>query len=212
MGKKRKFDLTPISYEEAAESPALKGMLSFLEAPVGPGPGLDFRTGTDAESRKDTQPLKSSVAPEGRDRQRGTVPLTVEAPPRNVLRHPGGAKLHYCLTARDGHSLAEENLYQSLWNSPAAREETPETRLIAIGWDVMAALARTTPRLARENCFRLIEKLALERVAPPDPDRRIGTTYRVYAAEAVLARRRGAGKNWVVRNRGVRFVDPETGR
>jgi hypothetical protein len=208
MGKKRKFDLTPISYEEAAESPALKGMLSFLEAPAGARPGLDFRRERGAEPFKDTETTKGSVTEKGTDIQEGTVPLRWEAPAKTVIRHPGGAKLHYCLTARDGHSLAEENLYQSLWNSAAAREETPETRLITIGWDVMAALARTTPRLARENCFRLIEKLALERVAPPDPDRRIGTTYRVYSAQAVLARRRRAGKNWVVRNRGVRFVDP----
>lgn len=210
MGKKRKFDLTPISYEEAAESPALKGMLSFLEAPVGRRTGLDFRKEGGTESFKDTETLNKSVSEKDTDTKRGTVPLTSETPAPHVIRHPGGAKLHYCLTARDGHSLAEENLYQSLWNSPAAREETPESRLIAIGWDVMAALARTTPRLARENCFRLIDKLALERVAPPDSDRRIGTTYRVYAPEAVLARRRGAGKNWVVRNRGVRFVDPGT--
>lgn len=190
MSRKRKFDMTPISYEEMAEEPALKGMLSFLELEPGKTPVLDF-------TKPDTVPEKDTVS--GKD--------TVPDKPAPAIKTQG-ARYYFCNSAEDGHSLAEQRLYERLWNSPLARDESPSTRLITLGWDVMARLCRTTPRLARENCFRLLRKLALEKVAPHDSERRIGATYRVYAPGAVLERRRQAGLNFVIRNRGVRFVTP----
>ncbi len=116
-------------------------------------------------------------------------------------------RIYHCVRAQDGHSFAEDRLYGALWNSDLARAETPETRLITIGWDRMAQLAGMTPRNARENCFRLIQKLAFERTQKHVSEERIGTTYRIFSLDAIVKRRAAAGLEWVVRNRGgVTFV------
>src|SRR5437588_9295330 len=39
---RRRLDTSPIEYDEVVDSPALKGMVSFLEVPPGALPKLDF--------------------------------------------------------------------------------------------------------------------------------------------------------------------------
>ncbi|MGA2736876.1 MAG: hypothetical protein ABSG65_05430 [Bryobacteraceae bacterium] len=68
-----------------------------------------------------------------------------------------------------------------------------------------------TPKNCKINTQRLIRKLALEVLSPYNTPESIGTTYRVYSDEAILQRRHLAGLEWVVRSRGVEFVDPTTG-
>lgn len=68
-----------------------------------------------------------------------------------------------------------------------------------------------TPKNCKINTQRLIRKLALEILSPYNTPESIGTTYRIYSDEAILQRRRDAGLEWVVRSRGVEFVDPATG-
>jgi len=111
--------------------------------------------------------------------------------------------------AQDGHSLGEEVLYQALWR--AATPESAETRTIVIGWRGMSQICRMTPKNCKINTQRLIRKLALEILSPYNTPESIGTTYRVYAGDAILRRRHSAGMEWVVRSRGVEFVDPATG-
>ncbi|MGA2136998.1 MAG: hypothetical protein ABSH50_32300 [Bryobacteraceae bacterium] len=118
-------------------------------------------------------------------------------------------KIRRCLSAHDGHSLGEEVLYQSLWK--AATVESPDSRTIIIGWRGMSQLCRMTPKNCKINTQRLIRKLALEVLSPYNTPESIGTTYRVYSAEAIQDRRRTQGLEWVVRSRGVEFVDPVTG-
>ena len=113
------------------------------------------------------------------------------------------------MATHDGHSLGEEVLYQALWK--AASDEASGTRTIVIGWRGMSQLCRMTPKNCKINTQRLIRKLALEVLSPYNTPESIGTTYRVYADEAILRRRRAAGLEWVVRSRGVEFVDPTTG-
>lgn len=75
----------------------------------------------------------------------------------------------------------------------------------------MSQLCRMTPKNCKINTQRLIRKLALEVLSPYNTPESIGTTYRIFSNEAILRRRREAGLEWVVRSRGVEFVDPKTG-
>jgi hypothetical protein len=129
-----------------------------------------------------------------------TIPV-VQANPRLRIRR--------CATTYDGHSLGEEVLFQALWK--AARLESAETRTIVIGWRGMSQLCRMTPKNCKINTQRLIRKLALEVLSPYNTPESIGTTYRVYSDQAILQRRHEVGLEWVVRSRGVEFVDPATG-
>jgi hypothetical protein len=123
-----------------------------------------------------------------------------------TVRRP---RIRKCAAAHDGHSLGEEVLYQALWKA-AAGEPTGE-RTIVIGWRGMSQLCRMTPKNCKINTQRLIRKLALEILSPYNTPESIGTTYRIFPSEAILRRRRAAGLEWVVRSRGVEFVDPSTG-
>src|SRR5580658_444292 len=118
-------------------------------------------------------------------------------------------RIRRCAATHDGHSLGEEVLYQALWKS--ASRESAETRTIVIGWRGMSQLCRMTPKNCKINTQRLIRKLALEILSPYNTPESIGTTYRIYSDLAILQRRREAGLEWVVRSRGVEFVDPATG-
>ena len=131
-----------------------------------------------------------------------------------VLLNPGvpigqRIRIRRCAATHDGHSLGEEILYQTLWK--AALKESDETRTVVIGWRGMSQLCRMTPKNCKINTQRLIRKLALEILSPYNTPESIGTTYRVYSDHAILQRRREAGLEWVVRSRGVEFVDPATG-
>jgi hypothetical protein len=114
-----------------------------------------------------------------------------------------------CAAAHEGHSLGEEVLYQALWK--AATVESAGARTIVIGWRGMSQLCRMTPKNCKINTQRLIRKLALEILSPYNTPESIGTTYRIFPSEAILRRRRAAGLEWVIRSRGVEFVDPSTG-
>jgi len=96
-----------------------------------------------------------------------------------------------------------------LWKT--ATPESDGTRTIVIGWRGMSQLCRMTPKNCKINTQRLIRKLALEVLSPYNTPESIGTTYRVHSSEAILRRRRAVGLEWVVRSRGVEFVDPATG-
>jgi hypothetical protein len=151
---------------------------------------------------RDTVPLKNT----------GPIIVRPKTAPAPALAGPNNVRLYRCTLVQHGHSFAEERLYNALWNSKLAQAETKDTKLISIGWDKMARLAAMTPRNVRENCFRLMSKLALERVHGHVSEERIGTTYRIYSFDAILARRRTAGLEWVTRNRGgVTFVQPQSG-
>ena len=118
-------------------------------------------------------------------------------------------RIRKCAAAHEGHSLGEEVLYQALWK--AATPESAAARTIVIGWRGMSQLCRMTPKNCKINTQRLIRKLALEVLSPYNTPESIGTTYRIFPSEAILSRRQAAGLEWVVRSRGVEFVDPATG-
>jgi hypothetical protein len=138
-------------------------------------------------------------------------PLAPSPEPTPVVVSATGRRprIRKCAAAHDGHSLGEEVLYQALWK--AATAESAGARIIVIGWRGMSQLCRMTPKNCKINTQRLIRKLALEVLSPYNTPESIGTTYRIFPSEAILGRRRAAGLEWVVRSRGVEFVDPATG-
>ena len=140
----------------------------------------------------------------------GVAPSPAITPSPEVITIPAGRiRIRKCSAAHDGHSLGEEVLYQALWKT--ATPESDDTRTIVIGWRGMSQLCRMTPKNCKINTQRLIRKLALEVLSPYNTPESIGTTYRVHSSDAILRRRRAAGLEWVVRSRGVEFVDPATG-
>jgi len=142
-----------------------------------------------------------------------TPPPVSIAPAPGVVSIPAvqeqRLRIRRCAATHDGHSLGEEVLYQALWK--AAITESADARTIVIGWRGMSQLCRMTPKNCKINTQRLIRKLALEVLSPYNTPESIGTTYRVYSDHAILQRRHDAGLEWVVRSRGVEFVDPATG-
>ncbi len=162
----------------------------------------------EAQAEADTRLDQDSVVERDTevDRSQRPPPFQRDTVSQPTLDRPH--KIRRCVVAQDGHSLGEEALYQALWNARIAKFETKETKLITAGWKVMSHIARLTPRNTKNNCQSLIEKLALELVAGENSSERIGRTYRVFSYKAILERRKAAGLEWVIRTRGVQFVDP----
>jgi hypothetical protein len=133
-----------------------------------------------------------------------------EAPTGGESLTGGNRRIYPARTAEDGHSLGEQALYSALWN--AAEPQPDGSRIICIGWRGMSQIARLDPKNAKLNTRSLIEKLTLECIGREDSETRTGRTYRVFSPGAIVTRRREAGLEWVVRNRGVRFVPRPPGR
>jgi len=183
---------TTLPIKTPANSPA-PGVVSAL--PDGPVPVVES-----------TPPIASAS---GLATARASAVMTPEVFSIPVAQIGPRLRIRKCAATHDGHSLGEEVLYQALWK--AARPESAEARSIVIGWRGMSQLCRMTPKNCKINTQRLIRKLALEVLSPYNTPESIGTTYRVYSDEATLRRRSDAGLQWVIRSRGVEFVDPRTG-
>src|SRR5262249_16755498 len=115
-----------------------------------------------------------------------------------------GPKIRRAVKAQDGHSTGEQLVYQAMWN--AASVETPDTRLIRIGYGGLQSLCGLDKTNCKDNLQSLIRKLALEILSPFSVKRNQGSANRGFSANSVLKRRRAAGMEWVIRNKGVRFV------
>lgn len=144
----------------------------------------------------------------GKARARGDLP------PAGYLTRPLDGmligrrqKIRRASIAQDGHSSGEQLLYQSLWN--AGKTETPDTRLIAIGYSGMSALCKLEKSNCKKNIQTLIEKLAIDVIKTYDSATSTGRTFRVYSYKEILRRREAAGMIWVIRTSGVRFVHHE---
>ncbi|MFZ0591871.1 MAG: hypothetical protein WAM39_15505 [Bryobacteraceae bacterium] len=111
-------------------------------------------------------------------------------------------------TVQDGHSMAEQQIYDTLWRE--ARNSTDEYREITIGYRALAEKARLHRNTVDRNLASLEEKLAIEITKAEDRAGNIGRSYRVYGFRSVLERREGAGLVWFIKNRsGVRLLREE---
>jgi hypothetical protein len=130
-----------------------------------------------------------------------TVSPTDSPKPRGQHRpKPRQARL-----AQDGHSHAEQAIYAALWEAGTPRPDG--NRTVTMGLGRLSKVARLSENNCRLNIRSLVKKLALEEIGAEDSRARIGKTYKVYAYSAILSRRRAAGMEWVIRTKGVAFVD-----
>jgi hypothetical protein len=118
-------------------------------------------------------------------------------------------KIWRCLRAQDGHSHVEQLVYQVLWNQGTPQPDG--SRLIRIGLSQLAGLACVSNRRISLVVRRLLLKRSIEIIGREVSTKSLARTYRVLPEEEILLRRREAGLEWVVRRRGVEFVNPQTG-
>jgi len=212
---KRQPKPEPITPDEVMGSPALQGFDTFLRyRSTGDQDARNGRVGeSETTEQTDTDPatakpigesprikLPIGVLPSG-VKSLGELPVSPDAV---IAEFRPGPKIRHAVKAQDGHSTGEQAVYQALWN--AANMETPETRLIRIGYGGLQSLCGLDKTNCKDNIQSLIRKLAVEVVSPFSVQRNQGNVYRVYAANAILKRRKAAGMEWVIRNKGVRFV------
>jgi hypothetical protein len=130
-----------------------------------------------------------------------TSPVISQARPYNV---------HRAVLVQDGHSHTEQLLYDILWRSANSAAHGDAYRLVQIPQSELAAAVRMTTKNLRIALDRLVEKLAIEELQTFDRGTRIARTWKVYSYRSILERRKAAGMEWVIRDRGVRFIDPES--
>jgi hypothetical protein len=82
---------------------------------------------------------------------------------------------------------------------------------VTIGLGRLSRAARLSENNCRLNIRTLVKKLAIEEIGAENSREGIGKTYRIYSYSAILERRRAAGLEWVIRTKGVAFVDPRSG-
>ena len=235
---RRKLDTSPIEYDDVVDSPALKGMVSFLEIAPGALPRLDFtgvpEAGTPVEALaippapQSPRPLATSpetgipdtaspttIAPATGAPRPGILPTGpplsgIPTPPSPFYPPLGSrptARIRRAILSADGHSFGEQALYEALWQH--GHPQSPDTRLITIGYRRMSDLARLTVNNCKANIQSLIQKLAVEELATFTHSQ--GRTYIVYSDGAILRRRREQGLTHYIKTRGVTFVDADTG-
>jgi len=196
MSKQRERVKKILDWEELEKAPNTHGAFSFLRSAV-----------EIVSIRKNDVPPE--LAERGINASFSDKTTTVVAPATVVdqatkkLRNRP-YKVHRCTLVQHGQSLGETTLYQALWAHGKA--ETPEIRTITAGWRTMKRLCGMTDKNCKRNTALLVEKLALEEIEKENVHSRTGRTYRVYSFTKTLERRKAAGMEWAIWDRGRRFV------
>jgi hypothetical protein len=128
----------------------------------------------------------------------------VGAPDYRFRRRPRIREAH---TVRDGHSLAEQAVYEAMYG--AGKPYRGEARILTIGLRTLAELSRMAYSNCKANVRSLVAKRALDEL--PGFSYTDGRTYIIHGQAEILRRRREAGLTHVLRTRGVAFVDPVSG-
>jgi hypothetical protein len=118
---------------------------------------------------------------------------------------PRPPKVHHCVTVQDGHSVSENALYVLLWNQLGTLIDD-ETKLIQISLSRLAKRASMSLRNLQTLLERLETKLTIEVAAKNNFSTGAPKSYYVYSYRKILVRRRAAGLEWVIKNKGVQFV------
>ena len=113
--------------------------------------------------------------------------------------------------AQEAHTRAEQQVYEYLWQNARTLDE--KSRIITIGFGLMARMVRLSESNARINVRSLIAKLAIDEFGDYNCERSVGRTYRIFNYAEILKRRREAGLLWYMRRTlAVVFVNPTTGQ
>jgi hypothetical protein len=199
MSRQRERIKKILDWEELEKAPNTHGAFSFL------------RSAAEIISIR-----RNDVPPEIADQQMG-APLsdktTIVAAPTTVAAQPVKAarsrpyKIHRCTLVQHGQSLGETTLYQALWAH--GKVETAETKIVTAGWRTMKRICGMTDKNCKRNTASLIEKLAIEEIGKENVHARTGRTYRVFSFTKTLERRKAAGMEWAVWDKGRRFVQSD---
>lgn len=134
--------------------------------------------------------------------------LTNEAPPP-VSGRP--AKVHKCTRAQDGHSHIEDVLYGVLRRAGRPEEGPSQNVITQAGSTLLCKETRVHKRNLGTVLRGLVFKKSIEILDYEKSSTRTARRYRVFSYSEILKKRREAGLEWVVRRRGVEFVNPATG-
>jgi hypothetical protein len=138
-----------------------------------------------------------------------------EAAAAEPLRPPRKGRVRKALTVEDGHSLAEQAVYEALWKValPVVQrnsgEALSEDRTARIGYHRLAQMTRLSWVSVKANLRSLEKKLAIEVTGSENSATREGKCYRVYSRQAILERRERYGLVLVRRSRGVELLKRE---
>jgi hypothetical protein len=130
--------------------------------------------------------------------------------PTDLTPGRGRSKIRRCVLAQDGHSLGEEAIYQVLWRTGRAENSDPNgSRTNRMGAADIGFKVNMAKKNVRQNISRLFEKLALEILEDFETMNSQARLYRVYSYKQILERRRAAGLEYVLRNKGVVFCSQD---
>jgi len=125
---------------------------------------------------------------------------------QQVIPGRGRSKVRRAVLAQDGHSLGEEAIYQVLWRGGRPENGDPNcSRTIRIGAADIGYKVNMAKKNVRQNISRLFEKLALEIMEEFETMSSQARLYRIYSYKQILDRRRAAGLEFILRNKGVVF-------
>jgi hypothetical protein len=120
-------------------------------------------------------------------------------------------RIRKAFVMEDGHSLAEQAVYEALWAAAVPIDEPPyANRTIRIGYHRLAQMTRLSWVSVKSNLRSLEKKLAIDVIGSENSATREGKSYRVYSSSAVLERRKEAGFEWVRRSRRVELLKKAT--
>lgn len=122
----------------------------------------------------------------------------------------GRSQVRRCVLAQDGHSLGEEAIYQVMWRAGSPESNDPNaSRVVRIGAADLGMKVNMAKKNVRQNIARLFEKLSIEVLENFDTMSSQARLYRVFSYKQILERRREAGLEYVVRNKGVVFCSQD---
>jgi hypothetical protein len=207
----------PIDLDELYNAPNNRGMCSFLERPPEEARLRDEQTRTVLPfpaGQEDSLAPSDLLAPSGLLAPSDLPADSDLLPPSDMqirvgeVVSPGGrvTKIHRCLLAQDAHSHGEQVLYTALWNE--AKPDREDSRLITIGMGALSRLACMHSSNVRKNLRGLVEKLSIEVTAEEISGAHQGKTYRIFSSRRILENRRQAGLEWIIKSKGVSFVNP----
>ena len=159
------------------------------------------RTANSAPSSEHLDPVGGSLSPY--DEEPGSEEKGAPQGRKKIVRK--------CVRAQDGHSHIEQEVYATLWRYGKEDPNSVDCRLSNVGHTLISRESRVHERNVTLIVNRLIQKLAIEVAQHEVSDKRIARTYRVFSYAEILRRRKLARLDWVVRGRGIEFVDPATG-
>ena len=123
----------------------------------------------------------------------------------------GKRKYYRCVLVQDAHTPGEDKLLAAMSRLAKRRGRllNDGSVLLAASMDELAEVASMHRTNIRNNLKGLIEKLAIDVTRDRDVHLQAPRAYRIFTYRQILDRRRAAGMEWVVKNRGIAFVPTE---